>query len=316
MLPPTATGAHRVHFMGETPGRPTLTQLCSLFCEKSGRVIKTARTIVEPLDSTPLVAAPSCPAWAKRRGGFPPQFNGEPCEPAEEEDTWLCRADGRARSTAELKRLATAARMRCACRRDAANASRRDQLARDQRRRQRAQHDRRAAAAVAKTVRPERGQCGCPAHAVCGMCVDEGKLAAAEQAAVDLETRFHASTNVVMDLERPEDETAALLQRCVHVSHETKRRLLSEWSEERMAHALPLHACASCGVRDPSLSYARYDVSALPRAVSVRVSGGEDETRFVFELAPEQRARYRDLQNKTVRLAFPNGASDDRPMHS
>ena len=175
--------------------------------------------------STPLVAAPSCPAWAKRRRGFPPQFDGEPCEPAEEEDVWLCRADGRARSTAELKRLATAARMRCACRRDAANASRRDQLARDQRRRQRAQHDRRAAAAVAKTVRPERGQCGCPAHAVCGMCVDEGKLAAAEQAAVDLETRFHASTNVVMDLEpttssyleRPEDETAALMQRCVCV---------------------------------------------------------------------------------------------------
>ena len=103
--------------------------------------------------STPLVAAPSCPAWAKRRGGFPPQFNGEPCEPAEEEDTWLCRADGRARSTAELKRLATAARMRCARR---ADASRRDQQARDQRRRQRAQHDRRAAPAVAKTVRPER----------------------------------------------------------------------------------------------------------------------------------------------------------------
>ena len=66
---------------------------------------------------------------------------------------WLCRADGRARSTAELKRLATAARMRCARR---ADASRRDQQARDQRRRQRAQHDRRAAPAVAKTVRPER----------------------------------------------------------------------------------------------------------------------------------------------------------------
>ena len=66
------------------------------------------------------------------------------------------------------------------------------------------------------------GQCGCPAHAVCGMCVDQGKLAAAEQAAVDLEKRFHVSTNVVMDLERPEDETAALLQRCVHVSDETK----------------------------------------------------------------------------------------------
>ena len=103
--------------------------------------------------STPLVAAPSCPAWAKRRRGFPPQFDGEPCEPAEEEDMWLCRADGRARSTAELKRLATAARMRCARR---ADASRRDQQARDQRRRQRAQHDRRAAPAVAKTVRPER----------------------------------------------------------------------------------------------------------------------------------------------------------------
>ena len=103
--------------------------------------------------STPLVAAPSCPTWAKRRRGFPPQFDGETCEPAEEEDVWLCRADGRARSTAELKRLATAARMRCARR---ADASRRDQQARDQRRRQRAQHDRRAAPAVAKTVRPER----------------------------------------------------------------------------------------------------------------------------------------------------------------
>ncbi|EOD15049.1 hypothetical protein EMIHUDRAFT_445690 [Emiliania huxleyi CCMP1516] len=227
--------------------------------------------------STPLVAAPSCPAWAKRRRGFPPQFDGKPCEPAEEEDMWLCRADGRARSTADLKRLATAARVRAKRAGDAAAANTRDRQARDQRRRQREQHDRRAAPAVAKTVRPQRGQCGCPAHAVCGMCVDQGKLAAAEQAAIDLETRFHASTNVVMDLERPEDETAALLQRCVHVSDETKRRLLGEWSDERMAHALPLHACASCGVRDPSLTYTRVDVSALPRTVSVRVAGGEVE---------------------------------------
>ena len=180
---------------------------------------------------------------------------------------WLCRADGRARSTADLKRLATAARVRAKRAGDAAAANTRDRQARDQRRRQREQHDRRAAPAVAKTVRPQRGQCGCPAHAVCGMCVDQGKLAAAEQAAIDLETRFHASTNVVMDLERPEDETAALLQRCVHVSDETKRRLLGEWSDERMAHALPLHACASCGVRDPSLTYTRVDVSALPRVL-------------------------------------------------
>lgn len=210
---------------------------------------------------------------------------------------WLCLADGRARSTADLKRLATAARVRAKRARDAAAANTRDRQARDQRRRQREQHDRRAAPAVAKTVRPQRGQCGCPAHAVCGMCVDQGKLAAAEQAAIDLETRFHASTNVVMDLERPEDETAALLQRCVHVSDETKRRLLGEWSDERMAHALPLHACASCGVRDPSLTYTRVDVSALPRTVSVRVAGGEDETRHVFELSPEQCAKYRGLQN-------------------
>ena len=226
---------------------------------------------------------------------------------------WLCLADGRARSTADLKRLATAARVRAKRAGDAAAANTRDRQARDQRRRQREQHDRRAAPAVAKTVRPQRGQCGCPAHAVCGMCVDQGKLAAAEQAAIDLETRFHASTNVVMDLERPEDETAALLQRCVHVSDETKRRLLGEWSDERMAHALPLHACASCGVRDPSLTYTRVDVSALPRTVSVRVAGGEDETRHVFELSPEQCAKYRGLQNKKVRLAFPNGASNDRP---
>ena len=164
--------------------------------------------------STPLVAAPSCPAWAKRRRGRQPQFDGKPCEPAEEEDMWLCLADGRARSTADLKRLATAARVRAKRAGDAAAANTRDRQARDQRRRQREQHDRRAAPAVAKTVRPQRGQCGCPAHAVCGMCVDQGKLAAAEQAAIDLETRFHASTNVVMDLERPEDETAALLQRC------------------------------------------------------------------------------------------------------
>ena len=263
--------------------------------------------------STPLVAAPSCPAWAKHRRGRQPQFDGKPCEPAEEEDMWLCLADGRARSTADLKRLATAARVRAKRAGDAAAANTRDRQARDQRRRQREQHDRRAAPAVAKTVRPQRGQCGCPAHAVCGMCVDQGKLAAAEQAAIDLETRFHASTNVVMDLERPEDETAALLQRCVHVSDETKRRLLGEWSDERMAHALPLHACASCGVRDPSLTYTRVDVSALPRTVSVRVAGGEDETRHVFELSPEQCAKYRGLQNKKVRLAFPNGASNDRP---
>ncbi|EOD12715.1 hypothetical protein EMIHUDRAFT_371264, partial [Emiliania huxleyi CCMP1516] len=115
--------------------------------------------------STPLVAAPSCPAWAKRRRGFPPQFDGKPCEPAEEEDMWLCRADGRARSTADLKRLATAARVRAKRAGDAAAANTRDRQARDQRRRQREQHDRRAAPAVAKTVRPQRGQCGCPAHA-------------------------------------------------------------------------------------------------------------------------------------------------------
>ncbi|EOD22809.1 hypothetical protein EMIHUDRAFT_432051 [Emiliania huxleyi CCMP1516] len=136
--------------------------------------------------STPLVAAPSCPAWAKHRRGRQPQFDGKPCEPAEEEDMWLCLADGRARSTADLKRLATAARVRAKRAGDAAAANTRDRQARDQRRRQREQHDRRAAPAVAKTVRPQRGQCGCPAHAVCGMCVDQGKLAAAEQAAIDL----------------------------------------------------------------------------------------------------------------------------------
>ncbi|EOD40621.1 hypothetical protein EMIHUDRAFT_260066, partial [Emiliania huxleyi CCMP1516] len=118
--------------------------------------------------STPLVAAPSCPAWAKHRRGRQPQFDGKPCEPAKEEDMWLCLADGRARSTADLKRLATAARVRAKRARDAAAANTRDRQARDQRRRQREQHDRRAAPAVAKTVRPQRGQCGCPAHAVCG----------------------------------------------------------------------------------------------------------------------------------------------------
>ena len=33
----------------------------------------------------------------------------------------------------------------------------------------------------------------------------------------------------------------------------------------------------------------------------------------MFELSPEQCAKYRGLQNKKVRLAFPNGASNDRP---
>ncbi|EOD13160.1 hypothetical protein EMIHUDRAFT_103951 [Emiliania huxleyi CCMP1516] len=101
--------------------------------------------------STPLVAAPSCPAWAKHRRGRQPQFDGKPCEPAKEEDMWLCLADGRARSTADLKRLATAARVRAKRARDAAAANTRDRQARDQRRRQREQHDRRAAPAVAKT---------------------------------------------------------------------------------------------------------------------------------------------------------------------
>ncbi|EOD06646.1 hypothetical protein EMIHUDRAFT_446482 [Emiliania huxleyi CCMP1516] len=244
--------------------------------------------------STPLVAAPSCPAWAKHCRGRQPQFDGKPCEPAKEEDMWLCLADGRARSTADLKRLATAARVRAKRARDAAAANTRDRLARDQRRRQREQHDRRAAPAVAKTVRPQRGQCGCPAHAVCGMCVDQGKLAAAEQAAIDLETRFHASTNVVMDLERPEDETAALLQRCVHVSDETKRRLLGEWSDERMAHALPLHACASCGVRDPSLTYTRVDVSALARrTLRASLPSEAQRTDANGAVAPAPRAQER-----------------------
>ena len=127
---------------------------------------------------------------------------------------WLYRADGLKRSTADLKRLASVARNRKKRAADAVAGHKRDQQALDQRRRQREQHDRRAAPAVAKTMRPQLGQCSCPAHAVCGMCVDQGKLAAAEQAAVDLDTRFQASTNVVMDLERPEDETAELLPRC------------------------------------------------------------------------------------------------------
>ena len=122
--------------------------------------------------STPLVTAPLAerPPWAK--GKRAPQFNGEPCVAAADEDTWLCRADGKVRSGAELRRLAKAARNHS---RDAAAGRKRDQLARDQRRRQREQHDRRAAPAVAKTVRPQRGQCGCPAHAVCGMCVDQDR---------------------------------------------------------------------------------------------------------------------------------------------
>ena len=186
--------------------------------------------------STPLVAAPSCPAWAKHRRGRQPQFDGKPCEPAEEEDMWLCLADGRARSTADLKRLATAARVRAKRARDAAAANTRDRQARDQRRRQREQHDRRAAPAVAKTVRPQRGQCGCPAHAVCGMCVDQGKLAAAEQAAIDLETRFHASTNVVRSRPHPQPGrpptrvTERVTSRCA--THQTRR--------------MTVQACAPC----------------------------------------------------------------------
>ena len=53
---------------------------------------------------------------------------------------WLCLADGRARSTADLKRLATAARVRAKRAGDAAAANTRDRQARDQRRRQRAPH--------------------------------------------------------------------------------------------------------------------------------------------------------------------------------
>ncbi|EOD22411.1 hypothetical protein EMIHUDRAFT_317863 [Emiliania huxleyi CCMP1516] len=154
--------------------------------------------------STPLVAAPSCPAWAKAEAS-----SRAPAAVRR-------RAPTAARSTADLTEAPGDSRSGASETSRRAAACKRDQQARDQRRRQRAQHDRRAAPAVAKTVRPQLGQCGCPAHAVCGMCVDQGKLAAAEQAAVDLETQFHASTNVVMDLERPEDETAALLQRCVH----------------------------------------------------------------------------------------------------
>ena len=185
---------------------------------------------------------------------------------------WLCLADGRARSTADLKRLATAARVRAKRAGDAAAANTRDRQARDQRRRQREQHDRRAAPAVAKTVRPQRGQCGCPAHAVCGMCVDQGKLAAAEQAAIDLETRFHASTNVVMDLERPEDETAALLQRCVHVSDETKRRLLGECGA---TSAWRTRAACSVTSRCATHQTRRTTVQACPRvSKSVKFGGG------------------------------------------
>ena len=62
--------------------------------------------------STPLVAAPLAerPPWAK--GKRAPQFNGEPwhCVAAADEDTWLCRADGKVRSGAELRHLAKAAR--------------------------------------------------------------------------------------------------------------------------------------------------------------------------------------------------------------
>ena len=76
--------------------------------------------------STPLVAAPLAERPPLARGRRAPQFNGKPCDATEEKDVWLCRADGLKRSTADLKRLATAARMRAKRAADAADGHKRD----------------------------------------------------------------------------------------------------------------------------------------------------------------------------------------------
>lgn len=114
-------------------------------------------------------------------------------------------------------------------------------------------------------------RCNCPAHLTCDTCPDE-KRDAAERTTQENVTRFYAATNVRSCMKMSDDELCTHIHQSMRVSDALKGQLLGEWGGAdggRMAHQLPLRACASCGIRDPNLSYERRAVDDLPACFRV-----------------------------------------------
>ena len=114
-------------------------------------------------------------------------------------------------------------------------------------------------------------QCNCPAHLCCEVCPSE-KCVAAHATVEENVTRFYAATNVESCMKMSDANLCAHIDRSMRVSDALKGQLLREWGGAdggRMAHQLPLCACASCGIRDPTLSYERHAVDDLPECFRV-----------------------------------------------
>ena len=81
----------------------------------------------------------------------------------------------------------------------------------------------------------EMGRCNCPARCYCEHCPPE-KLAEAKAGSVELQTRFHASTNVVFSMDFPDDVLRERIESCISVNDEQKARLAAAWASSRTAH--------------------------------------------------------------------------------
>ena len=143
----------------------------------------------------------------------------------------------------------------------------------------------------------EHDRCNCPPRVYCHRCPEAKRLEAAA-AAVDLETRFHASTNVVFSMDLPDDVLRERIETCMSVSDEQKARLAAAWASSRAAHGRAIPACASCGIRHPLLDYHRVQVACLPP---------------VFKLTADERARRDRLGSVCLAAAPAEGTPPGTP---
>ena len=95
---------------------------------------------------------------------------------------------------------------------------------------------------------------------VCDLCSAE-KQEEGKQAAQDLMTKLHASTNVIMNMEHNDDTMRELFDKCVRVPAERKDQLRAEWKRNsKVADERLSCACGSCGLRDPTIKYEKVKV--------------------------------------------------------
>ena len=161
----------------------------------------------------------------------------------------------------------------------------------------------------------EHGKCNCKdisPTCVCDLCPDD-RHAEGLTAARELDYKFHAATNVVMDMEHDEKTRHELIDGGVRVSDERKAALYEEW-RERMAPGAPLCSCASCGLRDPREKYEENLVSKLPDVFRLNERGSDKQR----DKKREQNQRVRACRDalRDVQLYVQPRAGDDPILRS